>query len=349
MIRLSAIRTCLAIVATASLFVRSAFAQGEARQFVDLKYEVDPTLQGCPSLTEFRGLIQQQLGYDPYRTGLPMGVQVRILPIDTGIEGTIRWSFSSSSSVSERRFAARLEDCHKMMATVGFVIAVQIQLMAAEKVDSRQVSSAGGEDPHNRVTREGSEPESRAASSSRGADAKLTLERFVLRRVASPHQRWTAIGLGPSVGFGLGPKPLALGRLFFAVRTGWLGLDASLETSLPVEARESYGGGFRHAAVAGTLGLCGWHRATSVCALTTLGQVQIHGFGVDKPASPKGLIARVGPRLAHSLRLADHLMLLGHVDALFALTPWTVALNRLAVWTMPRFGAAAGIDVAVFF
>lgn len=324
------------------LFTGAAVAQPVSRQFVDLKYDVDPALEICPNVVDFRAIIEQQLGYDPYRSGLPTGVEVRVLPADAGIQAIIRWNFPAARGVGERRFASRLEDCRKMMATVGFVVAVQIQLMAAEKVDQ-----VGERAALSGATDEGTE--GHGATGRRAADTELTLERFELRQTASSHRSWAAAGIGPSVGFGLGPKPVALGRLFFALRSGWFGLDTSVEASRPVETREPYGAGFRHSVVLGALGFCGWYGATSACAVASVGQIQIRGFGVDKPASPKGLIARVGPRLAHSLRLTDHLMILGHIEALSLLGSRSVALNHLAVWTMPRLGTSAGIDLALFF
>jgi len=53
-------------------------------------------------------------------------------------------------------------------------------------------------------------------------------------------------GLGPSVGFGLGPNPVAQGRFFFAVQLGRAALEVGAEVSLPSTTRQGYGGGFSH-------------------------------------------------------------------------------------------------------
>ncbi len=89
------------------LLVARAQAQSVPRQFVDLKYEVDPTLQICPNMAEFRVMVAQQLGYDPYRPDSPLGVQVRVLPTEAGIEGIIGWNIARHNGMNERRFAAR--------------------------------------------------------------------------------------------------------------------------------------------------------------------------------------------------------------------------------------------------
>ena len=71
--------------------------------------------------------------------------------------------------------------------------------------------------------------------------------------------------------------------------------------------------------------------------------------GVAVPASPKGLVAEAGSRVAYSLGLDQHLILQGYVEALCSLTSWTVYVNHVAVWTMPRFATVAGIDLAARF
>jgi hypothetical protein len=101
--------------------------------------------------------------------------------------------------------------------------------------------------------------------------------------------------------------------------------------------------------VLGTVAACGLRGSTSACAIVKLGQIGVQGVGVDKPASPEGFVAQVGPRLAYSIGLGDHLALVGHADALYLLTSWTITVNHVAVWTMPRLGAVAGIDLAVRF
>lgn len=321
-------------------------AQELPRLMVDLNYEVDPALQGCPSVVEFRSIVAQQLGYDPYSARATLSVEVHVRSNETRIDGTIDWTIGAANKLGERRFASRIEDCREMVATVGFVVAVQIQLMATQKA----LAPARQSEPEPKL-RLGSEPNQLSAP--RGRDAEvvtLTVKSFGVRPSWFGATNWSAIaGLGPSVGFGLGPVPVAQGRLFLALQTGWAGLEAGAEASLPSVTREAYGGGFRHELLFGTLAACGWHVSTAICALGKVGQLQVRGEGVDKRASPDGLVAQIGPRLAYSLRLGSHLALLGHIDGLYLLTPWTVDLNHVTVWTMPRFSAVAGIDLAARF
>ena len=334
------------MVSSLLLLATRAQAQSVPRQFVDLQYDIDPALQSCPSTAEFRSMVAQQLGYDPYRAGSPLGVDVRVRPTETGIEGVIGWNTTTEKGVGERHFASRSEDCREMMTTVGFVVAVQIQLMATEMAPATTPQSSSPESNNRHDSQANRVP----ADASRTVNATVTLIANDFKVRPGKTTDWTAIvGAGPAIGFGLGPVPIFQGRLFTALQLGRAELEVGAEASLPSTTHESYGSGFRHELLLGTLAACGWYRSSSACGLAKLGLIRVHGTGLDKSASPEGLLAQGGLRLAHSLGLSDHLFLLGRVEALYSLTPWTVDLNHLAVWTMPRFSVVTGIDLAVRF
>jgi hypothetical protein len=326
----------------ACVLAAHAHAQEQRAQFVDVKYEVEPPVQGCPSAAEFRSIVAQQLGYDPFSQEAELGVEIRIRRTEAGLEGTIYWSSVDPSKVGKRRFTSRNEDCHEMAATVGFVLAVQIQLMATEK------SNASAPHPEDESsTDRGHQPTN--ALPQKSHSITLSVRSFEVRSVSSKAEWSVMAGLGPSIGFGLAPNAVGQGRLFLALQTGPLGLEAGAEGVLPSTTREPYGGGFRHELFLGTLAACGWQGAFAACGVGKLGEIQVHGTGVDRPASPSGFVAQLGPRLTYSFGLGNHILLLGHIESLYLLTPWTVDLNQLNVWTMPRISAIAGIDVAARF
>jgi hypothetical protein len=327
------------------LLATRANAQSVARQSIDLSYEIDPSVQGCPSADDFRSMVANQLGYDPLRAGSALGVDVRVLPTEVGIEGIIVWRTTTQKGVGERHFESQSEDCRKMMTTVGFVVAVQIQLMATEMPPEATQPSSSAEP----TQRNDSKPDGVPSDSSRTAGERVTLTADDFKVRPGSATDWTAIiGVGPEIGFGLGPGPgpVFQGRLFAALQWGRVALEAGAEASLLSTMREAYGGGFRHKLQLGTLAACGRLKSFSACGLTKAGRIQVEGIGVDKPASPEGLMVQVGPRLAYSLEFGDHLFLHAHLAALYLVTPWTVELNHVAVWSMPRFGTVAGIDLA---
>ena len=84
-----------------------------------------------------------------------------------------------------------------------------------------------------------------------------------------------------------------------------------------------------------------------MCAVGMLGVLAVRGFGVDDARSPSSFVARAGLRLAFDQPLSKHWALGAHADALATLTPRTVLLNEVPVWSTPKLGLTVGIDLAV--
>jgi hypothetical protein len=335
-----------AALVVACLATVQARAQPSTKPFVDLKYEIDPAIQGCPTMLEFRSIVARELGYDPYLAESATGLSVRVRPNETGIEAVINWRVDTKKKARERHFAARTEECRAMMTTVGFVAAVQIQLMADEESAEQPPPP-----PHTAASPSGSRSDSAPSVRLEQASVELRMQSLELRAPpAAIGPEWTVlVGIGPSAGAGLGPGPIGLGRFFGAVQRDWASLELGAEVSLPSTTRQPYGGGFRQQLVLGTLAGCAWHGPISACLLGKMGRIQAQGVGVDVPRNPKGLLAEAGPRVAYALELGEHLLLLAHVDGLCSLTSWNVYLNHVVVWTMPRFAGVAGIDLTARF
>lgn len=326
-------------------------AWARPEQYVDLKYEVDPTLTGCLSATEFRAKVAQRLGYDPYRPNSTPSVRVRVQATDAGIEGVIEWITAEHEQIGERRFVAPVQDCRDMTTTMGFVVAVQVQLMALEPNAEAQRTGPDTEPGSDLVGQSTAVPAHQKREPAEAARAPSKVKTPEPPPETAPKStNWSAmVGAGPLLGVGLGPDPTVLGRAFVAAQFDGVALELGAETSLQSTAHSSSAGGFRHRLLLATLATCGVYRSFSACGVAKLGRIQVHGIEVDQPASPKGLVAQVGPRLAYALRLEDHVVLLGHMEGLYLLTPWTVDLNHVAVWNMPRLSAVTGIALAARF
>jgi hypothetical protein len=227
-----------------------------------------------------------------------------------------------------------------MMTTVGFVVAVQLQLMATAKPPAPQ-------DPRD-LNRRYQSPAELQPNQERSVT--LAVADFELREPWFKSPRWfLSIGLGSSIALRTAPKAVAEGSFFFAAQRGRLAFEIGGEASLASTKHEDFGGGFRHRLVLSTAAACGLQKSLAVCVVGKLGQVHVRGTAVDKPATSNGLVAQVGPRLAYSLGLSSRIALRGRIDALYLLTPWTVELNQLDVWKMPRLSAVTGIDLEFRF
>lgn len=339
-------RIAFALACAGWLAISGRYAYAGAKPFVDLKYDVDPTLRTCPDVVEFRSMVAERLKYDPYREGSAFVVEVRARPSEQGPDGSVRWSSPAESGLSERHFSPKSQDCHELMATIAFVVAVQLELMATEsesEVAPKSTEIGSGKAPDSAAS-----PTTAAAEAPPATSAPAGAAESV--PAAATPSNWSVLaGAGPMVGLGLAPAAVMQGRLFLAAEFTRIALEIGAEASLPTTTYQDNGGGFRYQLTLGTLAACARHRSVQVCGLGKLGRLAVRGLAVDKPASPVGFVAQVGPRVAYSLALGDNFALLVHVDALFLITPWTVDVNRVAMWTMPRFAGVAGIDLAARF
>lgn len=313
-------------------------------QLIDLKYDVAPSL-GCPDAVEFRAMLAERLGRDPHREGAAMRVDVRARPVEQGqgqgIEGTIRWSGSADPTTAERHFSPKGRDCAELMATVAFVLAVQIKLAdggASEAAAPADELGAKAPEvaPSLPVTQPETPPQASAAVESHTSSSSVP--------------SWILdVGIGPSVGVALAPNVVALGRVFVAAHVGRAAVELGVEASWPTRMYQDHGGGFRHQLTLGSLAACVGHKGLQLCGVGKLGALNVHGLAVDNAESPTGFVAFAGGRAAYTLDLGDHVALLAHGDALALLTPWTVSVNRSDIWVMPRFGGNAGIDLLIRF
>ena len=162
--------------------------------------------------------------------------------------------------------------------------------------------------------------------------------------------RWPMwLGLGPALALGIAPSVTGSARLFFGVRRRDLSLELGAEGSYPSTERQWDGTGFHQSLVGASAAVCGHQHVLSACVLGKASQVRVSGFGVDSTRSPTGFVAQAGLRFAASWALGGAWSATAHLDALGLLTPYTVALNKVGVWDMPRLGALAGIDLSARF
>jgi hypothetical protein len=140
-----------------------------------------------------------------------------------------------------------------------------------------------------------------------------------------------------------------VGRLFGAVRHDPFSVEAGAEASLPVTKRLADGSGFRSSVIVATLAPCVHVQRFSGCAVAKLGQMRVHGLGVDEARSSTGLLGLAGLRLAVSQPLGRHMACMLHAEALGTAMGLHVELNHTRVWTMPAASFLGGADVAYVF
>ena len=330
------------VVAALVAIIGPAAAVAAPAPFVALNYDVDPALVGCPSPLEFRSKVSAQLGYDPFLAEAPLVVNARVWQGEGGYEGALDWGRLADARLGERRFATPQASCHDLIPAMVFALSVQIQLMV---VDPKPTPTPPSETVANPSSAGSSPAPAKVPAAPPTATLTSKPETTSLSSDSPPRPAWKAqIGVGGALGLGVAPDWTALGRLLLAIHNGRWRFELGAEGSLPVSGQLDTGERFSQRLWLGTAAACADRDAWSACAVTKLGGITARGMDLDKSYSPTGFVAQVGPRLGWSYLMGDHVGLLARIDGLFLLTPWTVALNNVTAWTMPRIGASAGID-----
>jgi hypothetical protein len=156
-----------------------------------------------------------------------------------------------------------------------------------------------------------------------------------------------AFGLGPVLSSGAAPEATPGARVFGVGRYGAVSLELGAQAGLAARFRRADGTGFDARVLGATLAFCGHWRRLGLCPIGVAGALLVTGFGVDQPRSPSAFIAGAGLRAELEQPLSARFALNAHVDALAMLTPRTISLNGLPVWTTSAVMFTVGIDLAL--
>ena len=336
------------------IFVSSlALSQQPARAApltVRLEYAAEP---GCPEVAEFKAVVAERLGRDPFVETAPEHVLVRIESRGRAMDGSIEWRDSSGKWTGDQRFPSVSTDCARLVRTMGFALAVQIQFLArpdtpidmnaapVERVPSLPPAPSAPHDATPPTQPIAPTPSPKAMAGPAVLDAA--------RPPAVSHRPVFATGAGPLVGFGISSAPVLLGRLFGAVAWPHVSVELAAVASLPSTTRRADGAGCSQQHLFGSAAACATFVRWSSCLLGNAGEVRMTGENIDQATSASVVFIETGIRSGISQHLGRRALLNAHADGLINLTRWTARLDRIPVWTAPRFAAALGIDASVTF
>lgn len=304
----------------------SVFAQEPLR--VNLEYQA-PAGVGCPGELDFRSAVVGLLEYDPFVVGGTTTVSVEIASTDGSLGGLLQWRDAAGVLEGERRFAAGGEDCAKLAKNMAFAVTVQLQLLSARRVDTpaseapRVESRAEPETP----------PPSPPPPSSTATTRPLEL----------------GAGAGPFVAFGWTPGLVPGANAFLAARNQSLSAQLGFEMSLVDRAIRDNGRGFETLVLAASVTPCLRFQGVEACSVFRFGQVQVRGFGVDEPRTPRTMFSELGLRLGLAQALGETFEGKTHAEVGCTLSPWKVELNGTETFTAPYFVFLMGFDLVAFF
>jgi len=336
------------VLLASTLAAVNVAAENERRLSVVLGYEVDAGLRGCPTEAELHRAVSDQLGYDPFRSKAAHRVVASVQGSERGIDGQIVWTDEAGSKEGERRLGSANRDCASFMRGMTFAIAVQIQLLNATA--PRETETRGTTTPVATPSDAGAvAPPDAEAATTAAVSATTGTTRLPSPPSSAASDLVFTLGLGPTLLFGAAPSMALGGRVFVDLRWSALSIEGGGEGILPVTFEQADRTGFRLRTVDATLALCGHVGRWAACAVGSLGPLRVEGFGVDEARSPSSVLAKAGLRLILEQPLSRRFAVRLRADGLGTLTPATVYLNDVSVWTTPRLALGLGTDLAVRF
>jgi hypothetical protein len=322
---------------------------------VRLTYGAGPR---CPEAADFQAVVVARLGYDPFVESAPVHVLVRVEPrtgTEAGtIDGHIEWRDATGTWAGEQTFPSVSTDCARLVRTMGFALAVHLQLLAkmTSAPDAPAPAPAEAESsPEAPSATVAKQPLVATPSSREPTVTSATAVEPSPTRGPGPA---LALGTGPAVGFGMSSEPVLLGRLFGVVEWQRASLELAAVASLPTTTRRPDGAGFWQQHLLGSAAACavaGRAAATqwNGCVVGAAGMIRMAGDHIDRPTSARVLLVEAGVRAGLRQELGRRAFVSAHADGLVNLTRWTATLDQVQVWTAPRFAGTLGIEVGVLF
>jgi hypothetical protein len=340
------------LVCAGAMFLTSvAAAAGEApgtRLTVSLDYVVG---SGCPDAAGFKAVVVARLGYDPFVDSAADRVVVRMGPHDHAIDGSIEWRDATGQWTGDQTFPSVATDCPSLARAMAFVLAVQIHLLAnASAAAGRNAPAPPPPEPRPPPSAgtAGPVPEPPLATAAVSTPRAEPIVADATKSAGSGQPAF-AIGVGPSVGFGMSSAPILLGQVFGSLAWQRVSVELAAAASLPATTRRADGAGFSQQHLLASVAACAVIARWNACALVNAGEIRMAGENIDRPVSATAALVEAGARIRFNQSLGDHAFLTAHADGVVNLIRWTATLDQVPVWTAPRFAAALGVDAGVRF
>ncbi|MEP7051668.1 MAG: hypothetical protein ABJB12_15000 [Pseudomonadota bacterium] len=306
---------------------------------VTLEYDVP---SGCPDERDFRSIVSQRLGRDPFVQAASNRVSVVVSPADTTISGELVWRDDTGNSRGAQHFPSKTNHCAQLIQAMGFALAVQIQLLEVEDAGTPKASGQDAQ-PSSPTPPEPTSPPKQVAPK---PEAPTPVTHRPQRDGMGPR---LFVGGGGAIAVGMAPRPVAGARVFAGLRWPLAALEFALEGSAPVTVRRADGAGYSQWYLLASAAGCGVFEPGSVCALLKAGTVRVAGRDIDVPNSAGAALVQSGVRLALSQHLSASTSLSLRGEGLLNLTRWSATLDRLPVWSASRLALDSGLDLVVLF
>lgn len=332
-----------ALCGWAAITLATARPAQAAPYAVNLEYRAGA---GCPAAPEFAATVQSRLGYDPFSEGADEKVLVLITSRGDALNGRVEWRDRHGEWAGEQAFPGSGTDCRRLAHAMGFALAVQIQILAATRLELDDGALPLPTPPAREPAPVAPPPPSPVAPA---PAPPVTIQ----APPAVPPATFSAgpalaIGAGAAAAVGMSSNPTWSGRVFGALAWPHVSVELGAALSAPDITRRADGAGYSQRFVFLAAAGCATLVRLSACLLSNVGQVRMHGEDIDRPTSANVPLVELGVRAGARQRMGRHLFWQAHLDGLANLNRWTATLDRVPVWTAPRFVASLGVEAGVW-
>lgn len=353
----NALRGVLLVTLTSHLGLRDASAQSGLE--VDLVYLVEPELRDCPTEASFRELVQEQLGYDPFRSAAAYRISARARLHEGAALGVVHWEYSSSDVGGERELRGR--SCQDLVRAMSFAVAVQIQLFMEQVNDvdlvgpqksTTDVPSVDTNSPWTPATADTTRalpatPKQPPSTPVEVKDKPRSVEIQDGDESSSMTSWRVAVGAGGGLRLRATPLATPEGRVFAVVGRRVLNAELGVGGAWPFQWEAGDGSGFRLWSAWGSAAVCTGPFSVGACLGGRLERLFARGTGVDVPKSAAAWVVEVGPRLALNTELSRELQATLYLEARGVIAPARVILDGSRVWQSTPWVVTVGVDVTV--
>lgn len=283
------------------------------------------TATSCPDALALTDAVAGRLGYDPFvTTGGDLRISVHFTRTADGVTGLVEALDPAGEPKGEKKIASKRGDCAEVAQAVTLTIAILL-------------------DPRTGLVE-------RPAPSKPEPDPLAPIAEV---RPAPPPPAPEPPALVPRVrvGFlgtiGAEPGPSIAGRVGFGVGHRVWSVDAEFRADLP---REATNGDKRETSglLLGAVVPCLRRGVLEACAVVAVGALR-SDVSAGSPPTVTTLHAATGPRVSAVLPLGAMLALVLSAEALFILTPTTVRVDGVDVWSPPVVSGGLGAALEVRF
>jgi hypothetical protein len=336
-------------LARAALLFVSLLAPVQGMAAVPTSVALDYTATtGCPVVHDFKTVVADRLGYDPFRADAARRVLVQIAPQGAGFEGRIEWHDPEGKWAGDRTLPSRSADCRELSRAMAFALALQIQLLAGADTAAAAKAPLPAVTPPAPATSAPPPPPTPPRPVARVEPAATPP-----REAAPPKERGPgptlAIGAGAHLGVGVSSSVVPVGRLFGSLAGPHWSIELAAEAGWPTRERRADGAGFSQYELLAGLAGCGHLARWGGCLVAKGGALRVAGQDIDAPAAAWGPLVEAGLRLAVTQPLGHVVFVTARAEGLLIVTRWRVYLDQAAVWTSSRFTETLGLDVGVRF